>query len=335
MRRIHVSTLSKIICALLLSCGCAAQGQSQTAEAPPPSSANTNSSSPKTAPVQSTHEHICPCKLQLQNIPHRCTSSPDDSCMVYPTPMAALERVLGENPRVLAIGETHALAAHGEVQSTTARFRDELLPQLKQYRALILETLIPAQGCNEAQAKVREQTREVTEPQAKANPNEFVQLATRAKELGITPFPLRLSCEDLKSIASAGDQGVEQSLRLIAVKTLERVQGLLAEQQGPLVTYGGAMHNDLLPTPERKAWSFGPQISSMKAEPSRVSYVELDLITREFIADRAPWTQLPWYPSYLKSCADAGTLLIQQGPHSFALIFPWQTADHPPCPISS
>lgn len=334
MRRIYFYTLSKTFCALLLSYGCAAQSQSQASQAPQPSGANTNSL-PKAAPEQSTQEHICPCKLQLQNIAHRCTNSPDDSCMVYPTPTAALGRVLAESPRVLAIGETHALAAHGEVQSTTARFRDELLPQLKQYRALILETLIPAQGCNEAQAKVREQTQEVTAPQAKANPNEFLQLATQAKELGITPYPLRLTCEDLKSIAAANEQGIEQSLRLIASKTLARTQALLAEQQGPLLTYGGAMHNDLFPTPERQAWSFGPQLSSMKAEPSTVSYVELDLITREFIADRAPWTQQPWYPSYLKSCADAGTLLIQQGSHSFALIFPWQTASHPPCPISS
>jgi hypothetical protein len=249
--------------------------------------------------------------------------------------VAALGHVLGENPRVLAVGETHALTAHGELRSTTARFRDELLPQLKQYRALVMETLIPAQGCNETQAKVREQTREVTEPQAKANPNEFLELATRAKELGITPYPLRLSCDDLKSIAAAGDQGVEQSLRLIASKTVERTQALLAAQQTPVLTYGGAMHNDLTPTPERQAWSFGPPVSSIQSSSSGVSYVELDLITREFIADRAPWTDLPWYPSYVRNCSEAGTLLIQQGPHSFVLIFPWQTASHPPCPISS
>jgi hypothetical protein len=292
----------------------------------------------KSAAVQQPPEQqVCPCKLNLQTaqIPHRCSNSSDDSCMVYPTPLAALRRVLSDNPRVLAIGETHALAAHGDVKSTTARFREELLPELKQYRALILETLIPAQGCSETQAQVREQTREVTEPQAKANPNEFLQLATRAKDLGITPYPLRLSCDELKSIAAAGDQGVDQSLRLIATKTLQRTQSLLAEQQSPLLTYGGAMHNDLFPTPERQAWSFGPQISSIKISGAGVNYIELDLITREFIADRAPWTQLSWYPSYVKSCSDPGTLLIQRGPRSFALIFPWQTANHPPCPISS
>lgn len=320
--------------AVMMTCGCAAQGQ-----ATPPTGASQSSTSPSATgpkqPAEAPEQHVCPCKLQMAQIPHRCSNSPDDSCRVYPTPISALGHVLGENPRVLAVGETHALAAHGDVQSTTARFRDELLPQLKQYRALVMETLIPAQGCNETQAKVREQTREVTEPQAKANPNEFLQLATRAKELGITPYPLRLSCDDLKSIASAGDQGVEQSLRLIASKTLERTQSLLAAQQTPVLTYGGAMHNDLAPAPERQAWSFGPQVSSIQGTSSAVSYVELDLITREFIADRAPWTDLPWYPSYVQNCAEAGTLLIQQGPHSFVLIFPWQSADHPACPISS
>jgi hypothetical protein len=325
---------------VLLLCGCAAQTQTQSATtaSPNPSSNDAVDDPAKAATApQSSEQHVCPCKLNLQNaqIPHRCSNSQDDSCMVYPTPLAALGRVLSESPRVLAIGETHALAAHGDIKSTTTRFREELLPQLKQYRALVMETLIPAQGCNETQAQVREQTREVTEPQAKANPNEFLQLATRAKDLGITPYPLRLSCEDLKSIAVAGDLGVEQSLRLIATKTLERTQALLAEQQGPVLTYGGAMHNDLFPTPERQAWTFGPQISSISGAPSGVSYIELDLITREFIADRAPWTQLSWYPSYVRSCSDPGTLLIQQGPRSFALIFPWQTANHPPCPISS
>jgi hypothetical protein len=255
--------------------------------------------------------------------------------LVYAEPLAALGRVLREKPRILAIGETHALAAHAELKSTTSRFREELLPQLKDFRALILETLIPAQGCNEAQAQVREQTAEVTAPQAKQNPNEFVQLAQSAKELGVTPFPLRLSCEDLKGIAAAGQQSVEQSLRLIANKTIERGEQLLKDPALRLLTYGGAMHNDLFPNSDRQAWSFGPALQTAAMRTGSAGYVELDLITREFIADREPWTQLPWYASYVRNCNAEGALLIQQGEHSYALIFPWQSSDHGQCPTAS
>jgi len=317
--------------AILLSSGCAGTQPIATPNASAASGASPQAGE-KTAPAQ---EHVCPCKLQAQaaqSPPQQCTGSSDGSCFVFATPASALAQVLSEQPQILAIGETHILAQHQNVRSTTARFREELLPQLKYFRALILETLIPAAGCDEEQARVREQTKEVTAPQAKTNPNEFLQLAARSKELGVTPYPLRLSCPELKAIAASGEQGAEESLRFIATKTIERARALLAEQQLPLLTYGGAMHNDLAPAPDRQAWSFGPTLSSIKAETGELRYVELDLITRELIQDRAPWTSLAWYPSFALTCETDGTLLIRQGEHSFALIFPWQSSTHPPCP---
>src|SRR5262249_23664036 len=93
-----------IACALLLitglaPAGCASQPPSRAAPGTSDSTRSAESASDARpgAPAQSTEQHVCPCKLQMQSIPHRCAESSDDSCMAYPTPVGALNRVLAEN----------------------------------------------------------------------------------------------------------------------------------------------------------------------------------------------------------------------------------------------
>jgi hypothetical protein len=58
-----------------------------------------------------------------------------------------------------------------------------------------------------------------------------------------------------------------------------------------VLAYGGALHNDTAPRPQRAAWSFGPEL--MQRTGGR--YIELDLIVADYIQDNDAWRSLPWY----------------------------------------
>ena len=85
-----------------------------------------------------------------------------------------------------------------------------------------------------------------------------------------------------------------------------------------ILTYGGALHNDLYPRPGQEDWSFGPRL----AAASQGRYVELDLIVPEFVKDSEAWRNLPWFPLFDREHLTSETLLYQPAPNSFALIFP-------------
>ena len=93
-----------------------------------------------------------------------------------------------------------------------------------------------------------------------------------------------------------------------------------------ILTYGGALHNDLNPRPGQEAWSFGPQLAAV----TQNRYVELDLIVPEFVKDSEAWRNLPWFSAFDREHPTSETLLYRPGPASFVLIFPKTEATAPP-----
>jgi hypothetical protein len=160
----------------------------------------------------------------------------------------------------------------------------------------------------------------VTEHQAKGNQNEFLTLGKYAQRLGIEPQALNPDCAEYDSVAAAGEDGVARLLTLVAKQTQSAVEALLAKPDSgePIVTYGGALHNDLTPRPGQESWSFGPQL----AAASHGRYVELDLIVPEFVKDTEAWRGLPWFQAFDREHLSSETLLFRPGASSFALIFP-------------
>ena len=87
---------------------------------------------------------------------------------------------------------------------------------------------------------------------------------------------------------------------------------------GLVVAYGGALHNDELPAPERVSWSYGPRL----ARASGGRYVALDLIVREFIKDSNVWRALPWYEHFDPERDPDSAIVMRTAPHSYVLFFP-------------
>src|SRR5262249_6185988 len=133
-------------------------------------------------------------------------------CLLFDDPAAALARVLEGQPRVLAVGESHAQKGGEGVVSATSRFTEHFLPVLAPRASdLIIELWVADPRCSkEKVAKVQQKQKAVTQSQADTNQNEFVTLAEKAKALGIQPHILRPTCDEYDQILKAGDDAIDQ-----------------------------------------------------------------------------------------------------------------------------
>jgi hypothetical protein len=236
--------------------------------------------------------------------------------------------VLASNPKVLAVGEAHAQKGTEHIESTARRFTDTFLPVLApRAKALVVELPIADGHCGKVEQETSEVAQQVTREQADSNPNEYVALAQRARTLGIVPYPLRLSCEQYRRIAEAGPQDIAAALTVIAQTMHREVMKRLADNpQGLVLTYGGALHNDLHPEAEHAAWSFGPALEQSTANAT----VELDLIVREYIRDDDVWRALPWTAVFDPREYTDSFVLYEPTPKSFVLVFPSSQQAVPP-----
>lgn len=245
----------------------------------------------------------------------------EQGCLAFPSPEAAFSYVLQSAPRVLAVGEAHAQQGIRGVRSSTRRFAEQLLPMLSgKSKHLVIELLVANCQAKTVSGVAKTQA-PVTENQAKGNQSEFVTLGKVAQRLGIEPQALAPSCKDYDAVVAAGDDALSQLLTLIAEETRKSIEALLLrpESSGQIVvTYGGALHNDLVPRSGQEAWSFGPALR----DASGGKYVELDLIVPEFVKDSEAWRKLPWFAAFDREHLSDETLLYRPSPGSFALIFP-------------
>lgn len=252
-------------------------------------------------------------------------------CREFDSPREAFRAVLTEAPLVLAIGETHAQRGTEGVPSTTARFTEELLPELEhKANALVLELWVADGKCGKEKEKhVAEQQKEVTKNQADTNQNEFVTLGEKSKAAGIVPFILRPTCDEYDKIQKAGDDAVFEMLSMITRNMKDRATKLFqANERKPpqqmIVTYGGAMHNDVAPREGREQWSYARDLSTLAGG----RYVELDLIVPEYVKDTDAWKSQPWYAAERARGRCDKTVLFTTtpkkngAPSAYALVFP-------------
>lgn len=252
------------------------------------------------------------------------------NCRLFDTPDAAFAAILADKPLVIGIGESHAPKGAEQIVSSTKRFTDTLLPMLADPKRdmvasdIVLEIWVAEGQCGKKkEAAVAEKQKPVTQGQAKTNQNEYVTLGDAAHAKGVKPHILRAPCADYDKILNAKDDAVIVMLELIARLMKEKVSALLAQHAdaGPektILTYGGAIHNDMTARPGRESWTFGPALS----QQTKGRYVEVDLVVPEYIKDNESWNALPWVKHFKKGANPSKTTLFQPTPGSFVLIFP-------------
>jgi hypothetical protein len=241
-------------------------------------------------------------------------------CTLYDSPEAAFARVLEDRPAVLAIGATHAQRDF-EGASTTARFTDTLLPILRgRSKDLVVELWVGNAACKPSQKRAMKQVAsaqaEVTASQRPKNQSEFVALYNAARKNDMRAHVLVPPCDDYEKIVHSPDD-LDAMLEIIARLSSAEVQKALPSESEPVLVYGGAMHNDLVPRPGHERWSFGPELD--RATDHR--YVELDLIVPEMISATDAWMAQPWYAHYDAHAQGNKTILFRTRPHAYALIF--------------
>jgi hypothetical protein len=309
-----------------------AQGLALACASPPPAAAAPSPAAERTtssAPRRAAERAPAPRALAGEAPATGPGSAPPEACgpfecHAFDTPAAALEFVLETRPVALGVGEAHAMAGSEHITSTARRFADALLPELRGRAShLIVELLNPDPRCQEATREVRRVLEPVTAPQSAHNQNDYVALGHSARALGIEPFVLAPTCDELRAIAAAGESAIDQMLVTIARVSSRLMRGALAKnhaagKEALVIGYGGALHNDIAPAEARAEWSYGPDLASF----TRGRYVELDLIVRELIRDTDVWRALPWY-AFFDPARDSGRFLVMRTlPSRFVLFFP-------------
>jgi hypothetical protein len=226
---------------------------------------------------------------------------------------------------VAALGEAHAQKG-ATVASSARRFTDELLPVLAGKASdLLVELMMPPSGCVEAAAQVRDRQSVVTSRQAERDQDEYLAMGNRARELGIVPDMLRPSCTDMDAVRDAGEGAIGASLGLIARLTRVQVRRLVdrddrsdADRGKMVVVYGGMLHNDLAPPPDRAEWCYAPDLDSYV----QGRLVAIDLVVPEYVGDDDTWQSLPWWPHYDRAKLGAKTTMFRTADRSFVIIFP-------------
>lgn len=303
------------------SCGQAPSPPSAAfASAPAPASA----SAPALAPALASASALAPASASASAPGPGVTACGQISCRLFESPAAAVLAVLEKKPRVLGVGEAHAQRGTEGIEPSVRRFTREILPALQGRAAdLVVELLLPNPSCRKEGEAARKEQKVVTEKQTASTQNDYVVLASTARQRGIRAHALSPTCDDLAAIAGAGPDAIAASLDVITrLATVELIRLMKDEQARGgsrlVVAYGGAMHNDLTPREGRGSWSFGPVLRY----ESEQRYVELDLIVPEFIADTESWRSLPWVAGFDRNVHPESTRLLEPEPGAFVLVFP-------------
>jgi len=246
--------------------------------------------------------------------------APTPTATSYPTLAAALREVLALEPRVLAIGEFHQTKSTTGIPSALKRFTNDMLLPLHEAGAtdLVLETWLATGSCGEVEKKAVEQVEQTTERPARTE-NEVLTLLRKAKQAGMVSRILQVACKDYQAIMGGGEVDFERLLRLTRDQLEKQIRTALRRRGSRIVlSYGGALHNDLSPLPELAPYTFGPAMA--KTVSGR--YVELDLYVPEFVEKNPNIRKQAWFPVYQRAYRRGRFTLVRLGQASFALVFP-------------
>jgi len=244
-----------------------------------------------------------------------------------PSAAAALEAPLAGAGGVVAFGEVHQDETGKATRSALARFTDEILPALAPRAShLIVETWVTTGACGEREARVTEDVARTTE-RPKETESEIMRLLRRAKESGVAPHVLSVSCAEYASLTGGAKEKAVDYDKLLKLTerhletAIRQALYLPRSPQRPLVlVYGGALHNDLHPARPLAPYAFGPAIHALL----HGDYREVDLYVPEFVEKLPAMRGERWYDAWREAgaSADGQVVTIPRSSRSTILIFP-------------
>ncbi len=246
-----------------------------------------------------------------------------EPCTVVPTPLDGFRRVLAREPTVLAVGEYHEVKGAPKVPSALRRFTTDLLPALKgKVTSLVVETWMLSGKCGEAEKQASAAVAKTTQ-RPDSTEDELTTLLDRTFKLGVKNHILLIDCDDYRSMLDdAGELDGEASLLLVKRKVEEKAQEVLEKEEAGtkdklLLLYGGALHNDLEPLPEWRAYSFGPTLR--RATDGHA--IELDLLVPEYVETDEDLLKEPWFAGAMALSKAGKTVLVNPHPDVYLLLF--------------
>jgi hypothetical protein len=248
-----------------------------------------------------------------------------------PSAAAALSAWLADAAGVVAVGEVHQDAATRSTRSALARFTDDILPALAPRAShLIVETWMTTGACGKAETRVTRDIARTTERPAETE-NEIVRLLRRAKESGVAPHVLAVTCDEYAVLGgtrqargkgkASGAVDYDRLLKLTRRHLEAAIRQALLLPRTParplVLVYGGALHNDLYPARILGAYSFGPAIFDLL----HGDYREVDLYVPELVERLPAMRAEPWFAAW-RTQAQPATVVIPRSARSTIVVFP-------------
>jgi hypothetical protein len=236
---------------------------------------------------------------------------------------SAFEQILRDKPRVIGVGELHLRTdKKGPTTSALARFTNEAMPKLgTTVSDLVIETWVVDPACKSAGEQTQRVESAMKRPES--TKSEIGALVGVIKQNGIKAHVMRLTCDDLATVAPPTGVEAEKLLDIVTrelgrvTRSAVRYRDEHAEPRPLIVVFGGALHNDLYPFESTKQWSYAPAVD----EATSGRFVEVDLYLPELVEGQALYEAEDWYPLVAKM-PPGKVLLVERAPHSWLAILP-------------
>ncbi len=255
----------------------------------------------------------------LAATPEAQAPPPPPPHLVLDGPGPLVELVGKQGPRILGIGELHQVVDGPQGPAAIDWFTDQLLPLLAPSATdLVIETWVFEGGCGEQEEIVAEVLPEATRRPEQVE-DSIVRLARVARELGVTPHALELSCADYDAVTGPEGEIVYEQLLAVMTRELGALAKLGLETPGArVILYGGAVHNDLHPRPALAAYSYATGLAEL---PGGHAYVELDLYPPAMAQAQTGFAQEAWYP-LIEQAGPEHLVLYERDPRSLVVLLP-------------
>lgn len=252
--------------------------------------------------------------------PPRPAVDPLPKHLIFATAEDAVRHVLAQGPRVIGVGELHAVTDDNAAGPTTLRrFTDDLLPTFAA-TDLVLETWRVQGPCVALAAAVSEAVRAETH-RPEATEDDLAHAVRVAIDRGVRPHDLAITCEEHATLRD-DDGGVRHGALLTLLTDRLRALALesLATADARVVLYGGAVHNDLTPAEGTEAYSYA--VAARAADPA--AYASLDLLDVDVLTRRPQLVEERWAP-LLPLARPGHVVLHARGPGDWVLLWPPNT----------